>query len=75
MFTVFRILVSLYLLAFAVGCVMQVVASLRTGQIDTRHGVFRRRVSPIAYWLWTANSLFWGCLFGCFLVWAWRDLL
>jgi hypothetical protein len=50
--------------------------AIRTGHIQTRHGVFRRKSRPIAYWAWTANSLFWACFFAGFVVWGWwRDLL
>jgi hypothetical protein len=75
MITFIRIVVSIYFLAFATGCAMQVVVALRTGRIDTRHGVFRRKNRPIAYWAWTANSLFWACFFALAVAYGWRDLL
>jgi len=73
--TFIRIVASIYFLAVATGCAMQVVAALRTGQIDTRHGVFRRKSRPIGFWVWTANSLFWACFFALGLAYGWRDLL
>ena len=75
MITLLRIVGSIYMLAFAAGCAVQVVMAIRTGHIQTRHGVFRRKSRPIARWAWTANSLFWACLFAGFVVWGWRDLL
>jgi hypothetical protein len=41
--TLLAIVGSIYMLAFAAGCAVQVVMAIRTGHIQTRHGVFQEK--------------------------------
>jgi|SoiMethySBSTD1v2_1073268.scaffolds.fasta_scaffold366840_3 hypothetical protein len=50
-YVIFRILFTLYFLWFAAACAIQVVTALRTGRIDHRGYVFRRKQRPIVYWV------------------------
>ena len=62
-YVIFRILFTLYFLCCAVGCAIEVVSALRTGNFEMRGYVFRRTQRPIVYWGCVALGSFWVLAF------------